>query len=113
MINTGLRDTAASLEIVLDRAERSKRRKEPNGIAFRGLVCRFAESHRLSARECLVVQWTARGYSTKETSDAMGCEIGTINVYWLRIRRKTGLGSRLEVVARLLEIALLEVYPGL
>ena len=113
MIDTDLRDAAESLEIVLDRADGSKRPRKPNGIAFRGLVSRFAESHRLSARECLVVQWTAPGYSIKETSDAMGCEIATINVYWLRIRRKTGLGSRLEVVARLLEIALFDAYPGL
>jgi DNA-binding CsgD family transcriptional regulator len=108
-----LRDTAESLRIVPDRADSSKRPREPKGIAFRGLVSRFAESHHLSARECLVVQWTARGYSTKDTSDAMGCQIATINAYWLRIRRKTGLGSRLEVVARLLEIAIFDAYPGL
>jgi DNA-binding CsgD family transcriptional regulator len=71
------------------------------------LVARFAERYHLSGRERLVVQWTAHGYSTKVTSNAMACEIATVNAYWLRIRHKTGFGSRLEVMARLLESALL------
>jgi DNA-binding CsgD family transcriptional regulator len=67
---------------------------------------RFAEQHRLSARERLVVLLAAQGHSTKETCLVMACEVGTINVYWSRIRQKTGLTSRVRLFARLLDEAL-------
>jgi DNA-binding CsgD family transcriptional regulator len=66
----------------------------------------FGARHGLSKRECLVVRLTAQGHATKDTALAMGCEVATVNAYWLRIRRKTGLGSRLEVMATLLRMAL-------
>jgi DNA-binding CsgD family transcriptional regulator len=91
---------------------RTAERYEPDpapattGRGIGQVVAHFGERHGLSVRERLVVLLAAQGHSTKETSLAMECEQGTVNVYWSRIRRKTGLISRGRLFASLLDEAL-------
>jgi DNA-binding CsgD family transcriptional regulator len=75
-------------------------------LTMERLVASFSRDFQLSERERTVLLLAALGRSTKETCLAMDCEVTTVNVYWLRIRKKTGRDSRLGVIALLLERAL-------
>lgn len=66
------------------------------------VVASYARRHRLSTRETSVLQLTAGGVHRKETAARLRCGIATVDTYWRRILRKTGLASQVEVLAAVL-----------
>jgi DNA-binding CsgD family transcriptional regulator len=69
-------------------------------------VVRFAGHYRLSTRETSALHLAAMGVHRKETAAHLGCGIATVDTYWRRVLRKTGLTSQMEVLAALLNFAL-------
>jgi DNA-binding CsgD family transcriptional regulator len=67
-----------------------------------GLLERFSEEQSLSTRERAVLDLTLQELHTKEIASRLGCAPSTINEYWKRIYRKTGAGSKVAVLSRLL-----------
>jgi DNA-binding CsgD family transcriptional regulator len=67
---------------------------------------RFAREQALSTREREVINLALQELHTKEIAHRLGCAPSTIDEYWKRIYRKTGAGSKLAVLSRLLIRAL-------
>ena len=67
------------------------------------LVSTFARHHALSPREEEVVRLFAAGLGTKEIAFRLGLSRTTVDVYWLRIKRKVNCDSPLHVVCKLLD----------
>jgi DNA-binding CsgD family transcriptional regulator len=76
---------------------------------LRELVEAFGRLHGLSRRERSILAFSLQEPSIKDVASVAGCQPATVNVYWLRIRCKTGAQSRLHVVAMLLNLALAPV----
>lgn len=59
----------------------------------------FARAHSLSRQEQGVVRCAVHGLDLEETAKALGCAALTVGTYWRRVFEKTGLRSKLAVVA--------------
>jgi DNA-binding NarL/FixJ family response regulator len=70
------------------------------------LVTSYAASYALSSRETMVLSLGAEGLHRKAVAARLGCSAGTVDTYWVRILRKTGLESQAAVHAALLRLAL-------
>jgi DNA-binding CsgD family transcriptional regulator len=80
--------------------------------AIQGLLQRFAQEQALSAREREVIDLALQELHTKEIAHRLRCAPSTIDEYWKRIYRKTGAGSKLAVLSRLLVRALTGACHG-
>jgi DNA-binding CsgD family transcriptional regulator len=69
-------------------------------------VAEFAVHHRQSEREADILALAAMRIHAKEGAARVGCHPSSHNTYWRRIIRKTGNGSRCEVLAALLSFSL-------
>jgi DNA-binding CsgD family transcriptional regulator len=68
-----------------------------------GLV---ATRYTLGRQERRVLLRAAAGIDTKEIAHDLGCSPKTVEEYWMRILRKSGLQSRNRVIAEILAEAL-------
>jgi len=57
---------------------------------------------RLARRERQVAALAADGLTDKAIASRLGIKQGTVDTYWARMRRKSGIESRTEIVARIL-----------
>jgi DNA-binding CsgD family transcriptional regulator len=73
--------------------------------AFTALVSGYASGHGLSDRETIVLLLGAQGLHRKAVASRLGCSPGTVDTYWRRILRKTGLSCQSAVNAALLSMA--------
>ncbi len=62
-------------------------------------VKEFAHVHALSRQEAGVVRCAVEGLDLEQTAKALGCAPWTAGTYWRRVFQKTGLRSRIAVVA--------------
>jgi DNA-binding CsgD family transcriptional regulator len=74
--------------------------------AILDMVAEFAVHHRLSEREADTLALAALRVHAKEGAARIGCGPSSLYTYWRRIIRKTGNGSRCEVLAALLSFSL-------
>lgn len=62
----------------------------------------------LSQRELDVARYAMEGLTDKEIAARLDVGVETVRTYWKRIRRKTGVGTRSEAVARIARYTLQE-----
>ena len=67
---------------------------------------------RLSPRQREVLQWTALGKTTWETSVIMNCAEATVNYHLKQIFRRLGVNNKTHAVSRAIELGLFELKPG-
>lgn len=77
-------------------------------LNYSQLIAISEERFQLSPRERDVVELLVRGKSNEEIADNLYISVNTVKKHLYKIFTKTGASSRTEVVARILEVRLLE-----
>jgi len=72
----------------------------------------IAAPARLSPRQRAVLQWTALGKTTWETSVIMKCTEATVNYHLKQIFRRLGVNNKAHAVSRAIERGLFELKSG-
>ena len=73
----------------------------------------LAAPGRLSPRQQEVLQWTALGKTTWETSVIMNCAEATVNYHLKQIFTRLGVNNKTHAVSRAIELGLLELKTGI
>jgi DNA-binding CsgD family transcriptional regulator len=73
----------------------------------------LATPGQLSPRQQEVLQWTALGKTTWETSVIMKCAEPTVNYHLKQIFRRLGVNNKTHAVSRAIELGLFELKPGI
>lgn len=58
-----------------------------------------ASTYKFSKQEQQVLLLSMAGHADKDVADHLGIKLDTVRVYWKRIRAKTQLATRAEVIA--------------
>jgi DNA-binding CsgD family transcriptional regulator len=75
---------------------------EPASSVLVRFCCEFA----FSQREMRVLELASAGLSNKDIARGMCCSLRTVETYWVRMFRKSGIRSRHEILCELLSRAL-------